>query len=99
MSRCYITTAAATFPTRIKVEGSLYGVGIITDLAYSPHLLLPEIQGEIYKAFAEVDGHVPANIIPELKDYLSKIKIKHSVEVYKNTRHGFWFPERSSYAP
>ena len=99
MSGRYITTAAATFPTRIKAAGSLYGVGIITDQVDSPHLLLPEIQGELYYAFAEVDQHVPENIIPELKDALSKTKIKHSVEVYKNTQHGFCFPERSSYAP
>lgn len=74
MSGRYITTAAATFPTRIKAAGSLYCVGIITDQAESPHLLLPEIQGELYYAFAEVDQHVPENIIPELKDALFKTK-------------------------
>ena len=88
MSGRYITTAVATFPTRIKVAGSLYVVIIITDQADTTHLLLPEIQGEIEKAFAEVDGHVPENVIPELKDALSKIKIKHSVEVYK--KHSTW---------
>ena len=99
MSGRYITTSAATFPTRIKVAGSLYVVIIITDQADTTHLLLPEIQGEIYYAFAEVDQHVPENIIPELKDALNKTKIEHSFEIYKNTQHGFWFPERSSYAP
>ena len=99
MSGRYITTVAAKFPTRIKAAGSLYGVGIITDHADSPHLLLPEIQAELYYAFAEVDQHVPENIIPDLKDALAKTKIKYSVEVYKNTQHGFCFPERSAYAP
>ena len=36
--------------------------------ADSLHLLLPEIQRQLYYAFAEVDQHVPENIIPELKD-------------------------------
>jgi len=67
MSGRYITTAAATFPTRIKAAGSLYGVGIITDQADPLHRLLPEIQGQLYYAFAKVDQHVPENIIPELK--------------------------------
>ena len=30
---------------------------------------------------------------------LAKTKIKHSVEIHKNTQHGFCFPERSAYAP
>ena len=61
-------------------------------------MLRPEIQAELYYAFAEVDQHVPENIIPDLKDALAKTKIKYSVEVYKNTQHGFCFPERSAYA-
>tara|TARA_B100001989_G_scaffold224351_1_gene178771 strand:+ start:275 stop:580 length:306 start_codon:yes stop_codon:yes gene_type:complete len=96
MSERYITSAAATFPTRIKAAGSPCGVGIITDQADSPYLLLPEIQEQLYDSFAEIDQHLPENIIPRLKDALSK-KIKHPVEVYKNTQLGFSFPERSSY--
>ena len=72
MSGRYITTAAATFPTRIKAAGSPCGVGILTDQVDSPHLLLPEIQEQLYDAFAEVDQHLPENIIPRLKDALSK---------------------------
>tara|TARA_B100000575_G_scaffold12674_1_gene9169 strand:- start:151 stop:345 length:195 start_codon:yes stop_codon:yes gene_type:complete len=64
MSGRYITTAAATFPTRIKAAGSPCGVGIITNQADSSHLLLPEIQEQLYDAFAEVDQHLPENIIP-----------------------------------
>ena len=68
MSGRYITTAAATFPIRIEAAVSLYGVCIITDQADSLHLFLTEIQGQLYYAFAEVNQHVPENIIPELKD-------------------------------
>ena len=74
-----------------KSAGSLYGVGIITDHADSPHLLLPEIQGELYYAFAEVDQHVPENIIPDLKDALAKTKLSIRLRYTKTRNMDFVF--------
>ena len=99
MSGRYITTVAAKFPTRIKAAGSLYGVGIITNEEDSPHLLLEQIKGELYYGFAEVDQHVPDHIIPKLRDALKKSGVKHKLEVFNGTQHGFCFSERQAYAP
>ena len=97
MSGQYITTVAARFPHRIKAAASLYGVGIVTDAEDSPHKLLPDVQGELYYAFAEHDQSVPDHVIPALKDGLGKAKTTHTLEVYPGTHHGFAFPERAVY--
>ena len=99
MSGRYITTVSAEFPTRIKAAGSLYGVGIITEEEDSPHLLLDKVQGELYYGFAEFDQHVPNHIIPALSSALQKSNVKHTVEVFDGTQHGFCFSEREAYAP
>jgi len=99
MSGRYITTAAARFPTRFAASASMYGVGIVTDAADSPHKLLGEVQGELYYAFAETDPHVPEHVIPALTEALEAAGTSHRVDVYSGTEHGFCFPERPAYAP
>ncbi len=99
MSGRYITTVAARFPTRIKAAASLYGVGIVTDAADSPHLLFDHVQGELYYGFAETDAHVPAGVIPALAQALKKAGTRHHIDTFAGTQHGFCFPERQVYAP
>ena len=99
MSGRYVTTVAARFGTRIKAAASLYGVGIITDAEDSPHLLLDQIQGELYYGFAEVDQHVADHVVPALRKALDKAGAAYRVEVFEGTAHGFCFSERQAYAP
>ncbi|WP_428492247.1 dienelactone hydrolase family protein [Rhodopila sp.] len=97
MSGCYITTVASRFPHRIKAAASLYGVNIVTDKADSSHLLLPQVKGELYYAFAEHDQSVPASVIPDLRAALAKTDVANSVKVFGGTHHGFCFAERAVY--
>jgi carboxymethylenebutenolidase len=99
MSGQYITTVAARFPTRFAASASMYGVGIVTDEEDSPHLLLDQIQGELYYAFAETDAHVPDHVIPDLSAALEKAGTDYEVEIFAGTEHGFQFAERQVYAP
>ncbi len=99
MSGRYITTVAARFPTRFAASASMYGVGIVTEEEDSPHLLLDQIQGELYYAFAENDPFVPAQNIPDLTAALQKAGTKHEIEVFAGTEHGFQFVERPAHAP
>jgi carboxymethylenebutenolidase len=92
----YITTAAAQFP-RMVAAASLYGVGIVTEAEDSPTLLLNDVKGELYYAFAEHDQSVPPTVIPALKSALEKAGTKRTLEVYPGTHHGFCFPERAVY--
>ncbi len=97
MSGCYITTVSARFPTRMMAAASLYGVNIVTDKPDSSHLLIDKIKGELYYGFAETDGSVPANVIPDLTAALKKAGTRHTLEVLPGTLHGYCFAERASY--
>jgi carboxymethylenebutenolidase len=97
MSGCYITTVSARFPHRMMAAASLYGVNIVTDKPDSSHLLLPQIKGELYYAFAEHDGSVPAHVIPDLQAALARTEVANTVKVFQGTHHGFCFAERAVY--
>lgn len=95
MSGQYVVSAAGTFPERFAASASLYGVGIVTDQADSPHLLANRIQGELYLGFAATDDYVPENVIPEITAALDAHGVTHNTQVFPETHHGFCFPQRS----
>ena len=97
MSGRYVTTAAARFPHRIAAAASMYGVGIVTDQPDSPHLLLDQVKGELYYAFAEHDQTVPDHVIPDLRKAVAATGVRAAIDIYPGTHHGFAFPERAVY--
>ena len=99
MSGQYITTVSAKFPTRMVAAASLYGVGIMTDKPDSPHLLLSDVKGELYYAFAETDQSVPEHVPSALREALAKTDVKHTLKIFPGTHHGYTFAERMVYHP
>lgn len=97
MSGQYITTVSAKFPHRFACAASLYGVKVVTDQPDSPHLLVGDVKGELYYAFAETDASVPDHVIPDLTAALAKTDVKHTIKVLPGSHHGFQFAERPSY--
>jgi carboxymethylenebutenolidase len=97
MSGRYITTVAARFPMRIASAASLYGVGIVTDQEDSPHRIVDRIRGELWYGFAETDGSVPANVIPDLRAALDKAGVRYRIDVFPGSLHGYCFAERQAY--
>jgi carboxymethylenebutenolidase len=96
MSGPFALVAAARFP-RMKAAASLYGVNMVTDQPDSPHLMVGDVKGELYIAFAEVDPAVPANVVPDLQAALTKAGTKHVLETVPNTHHGYCFAARNDY--
>ena len=96
MSGQYVTTLSAKYPHRIACAASLYGVGIVTDKPDSPHLLVGDIKGEMYYAFAEIDASVPDHVIPALREALARTDVRHTIKVFPGAHHGFQFAERPS---
>jgi len=92
-----VMTALGTFPDEIAAGASLYGVGIVTKEADSPHLLAGRMRGEGYFAFAERDKYVPDDVIPTLAKALKAAGAAHEIEQYPDTDHGFSFWEREVY--
>ena len=99
MSGKFVTTVAARFSNRIVSAASLYGVGIVTKEADSPHLLADKIKGAIYYGFAEHDQHVPPEVIPTLTDALKAARVRYTLEILPGSHHGYQFPERDIYDP
>jgi carboxymethylenebutenolidase len=97
MSGRLVTTAAGTFPDRVAVICSMYGVGIVTGKEDSPHNLVRDITAECYFAFAETDETVPSYVIPTLKSELDSHAVRYRLDVWPGTHHGFSFPARDIY--
>ena len=96
MSGPFALVAAAKFP-RVKAAASLYGVHMVTDQPDSPHLMIGDVKGELYLAFAEVDPAVPASVVPELTAALKKAGTRYTLETVPNTHHGYCFAARNDY--
>ena len=97
MSGQYVFTAAAAFPDRIAAMASLYGVGLVTGRADSPHLRAGAVAAEMYFGCAEVDSYAPPELILELERALAATNAVFEVERYPGTEHGFAFPKRPVY--
>jgi carboxymethylenebutenolidase len=99
MSGAYVTTVAARLPSRIAAAASLYGTRLITEKPDSPHLIAPQIKGEMLFVFAEADDHVPPETAAKMRDILDAAKVRNEVHAIPGTQHGFCFPERGTYHP
>jgi carboxymethylenebutenolidase len=97
MSGCLVASVAARFPNRVAAAASLYGIGLVTEAEDSPHLLLDQVEGELYLAFAEHDPAVPAHVIPTLQEDLKKHGVTNEVELFAGAHHGFCFTGRKDY--
>ena len=99
MSGCFVVTVAARFASRFAAAAALYGIGIVTQEPDSPHLLLGQVKGELYFAFAEVDPAVPASAISTLGAELARLGIRHTCKVIPGTHHGYQFSARPDFEP
>ena len=95
MSGQFVMSVAGTFPEHFQASGACHGVGIVTDEPDSPHLLAPNLRGEIFFAFAQRDKYVPDGVIETLRRNLEEHGVGHAIDVYAGTEHGFCFPQRS----
>ena len=94
MSGPFVFTVAGRFPDRFAAAASIYGAGLMTDRADSPHLLAPKITGELYFACAEIDRWAPLPLIEELRRVLTRAGTNFEIELFPGTEHGFAFPQR-----
>ena len=97
MSGQFVISVAAAYSDAFAAIASYYGVGIITDAEDSPHLMAGEITGEVYLAFASDDPYVPQSVPDALPEIMSAAGVKHRIEIYPDSEHGFAFPQRPAY--
>ncbi|MEM7325379.1 MAG: dienelactone hydrolase family protein [Actinomycetota bacterium] len=94
-----VTASIGAHPERLTVAASLYGAGIATDDADSPHLRLDRVRGELYFGLADNDVYVTDEETAMLRAHLAMVEVPHTIETYPDTEHGFVFPERYCFAP
>ena len=97
MSGQFVVSIGAAYANDFAAIASFYGVGILTDEEDSPHLRAKDIKASLYLAFASNDPWVPKTTLDSLPRIMKQGEVKHRVEIYPDTEHGFAFPERPVY--
>lgn len=94
MSGPFVFWAAAQHPDRVAAAASFHGVQLCTDAPDSPHRFASAIKGELYVGCAQTDSWAPPEMIEALAAHLRTTPLRHRVETYPDTQHGFVFPKR-----
>ena len=85
-------TAAGIRPDRVAAAASFHGARLATDAPDSPHLLAPEMLGEIYVGVSEIDPYLADGETVRLETALKQAKVNATVEIYPGVHHGFAVP-------
>jgi carboxymethylenebutenolidase len=94
MSGPFVMWAAAEHPDRVAAAASIHGVSLCTDSPDSPHRFTDRMTAELYIAAAETDIYAPPEMIRALEAHLKAAPLRHRIEWYPGTHHGFVFPNR-----
>lgn len=90
-------TAAGYYPDRVAAAVSFHGGNLASDLPTSPHLVVPQIKGEVYVAGADNDHGYPPEMAQRLEDALTKAGVRHKCEIYQGKLHGWMKPDMPVY--
>jgi carboxymethylenebutenolidase len=85
----YALTAAGTFPDRVIVAASFHGGSLATDKPDSPHRLAGRMRARVYIGAAETDASFPPEQQRRLEQALTEAGVRHTIEIYEKTKHGF----------
>lgn len=93
----YAVRTAARFPDKISVVASFHGGNLATDKPDSPHLLLSQVQAELYFAHADQDKSMSPEQIERLESALEENHKEFVSEIYPNALHGFTMRDRPAF--
>jgi len=85
-------TAAGTLPDRVAAAAAFHGARMATDAPDSPHLLAPEMLGEIYVGVSGIDPYLVEGETERLDAALKQARANATVEIYPGVHHGFAVP-------
>lgn len=97
MSGRFAVLSALEAPGQVACAASYFGTRLVTDEPESPHLRLGQTSAELYFGFADHDPYVPREAVQTLRQSLAAGRVRHQVEIYPGTEHGFVFPDRGSF--
>jgi carboxymethylenebutenolidase len=96
MSGPFVLWAAEEHPERFAAVASIHGVALCTAEPDSPHRRADRITGELYVGCAETDVYIPDEMIQAFEAHLKTTPVRHRIERYPGTQHGFVFPTRAA---
>jgi carboxymethylenebutenolidase len=89
--------AAAHAPGQVAAAASFHGGRLATDQPDSPHLLVGQIDAEIYVGHADNDGSMPPEQQERLSAALAEAGVRHRTELYDGAAHGFTMADTAAY--
>jgi carboxymethylenebutenolidase len=90
--------AAAAHPEQVEAVAVFHGGHLVTGKADSPHRLIGKSKARYYFGCAETDAFMNEEHIATLSAAMEQAGLKHQVEVYPSTFHGFAVAD-ASYDP
>ena len=93
MGARHALAAAAAFPDRIAATACIHGGRLVTGGAASPHLLISQVTGAIYFAFAADDETCPDEHKALIEKTIRMSGVAGATEHF-NAHHGWTFPTR-----
>lgn len=90
----HVVQAGARYADRFRAMASMHPTSLVTDSVNSPHLLIPQLRGEIYFGLAELDRHSPPAMVAALGKALNGREVRHHIEVHQGADHGYALPDR-----
>ena len=99
MTGSYVLRLAAAIPERIGAGGSFHGGRMATDGEDSPHLLVPQMDGDVgfLIAIAENDDERTPEEKVRLREAFDAANIHAEIEVYEGALHGWCPPDSAVY--
>jgi carboxymethylenebutenolidase len=88
--------AACMHPDRVAVAASFHGGRFVVDPA-SPEIIATKAKAPIYIGVAEVDRRHNAEVSTKLEDALTRAGVRHTIELYPGSHHGFAVPDVPAY--
>ena len=100
MSGRFALLAMLDHPGRVAAAASFYGTRLVMEDEASPHRRLAALTtGEALVVFAEDDPYVPAVVADTIRDTLAGTPVRHRVETWPGTHHGFAFTDSRAHNP
>jgi carboxymethylenebutenolidase len=87
-ARCVVRASAALADEFVAGAG-IHPGALVTDEPDSPHLVLPDIRGELYIAFAEFDRSVTAEGVERFRAEFEAAGVRGVVERLPGVTHGY----------
>jgi len=90
---------ATIAPERVVAVAALHAGGLVNDGPESPHLRAPKLRAATYFAIADNDPSCTPDHQRLLEEALTGASVRHQLEHFPGTRHGFAMSDGSIYDP